>query len=346
MDKAKIKKIIIAVVAVIVAAAVIGGTIAGVVIHQKNSDQYTDKEYVNTVKEMDIFDSEYEQALPQTIIHKIIMEHFAAPLPEGKTVKKAIFIGYDGFRVDGLLNIKDNEDSAVMRIKSQGGLYHTFSGGVAGVNEQATSTAPSWASMLTGGWAEYTGIDNNGKYKNESATTFLTKLGEAGHSGSFTTSWREHTAKTYLGDTVYAIEKNLPITYTHQPDDAGTLCTVLGYVAKAAGEMKTILEDPNVIFLTLEQTDHAGHDTGFGNKYEQYVTACKEADAYGAEILNTIEARSTYDTEDWLIIISTDHGGIYTRHGQQTPQERSTWLACNKKIAITDENLKFAYKAE
>ncbi len=88
---------------------------------------------------MGIFENTAEQALPQTIIHKLITEHFDAPLAEGKTVKKAIFLGYDGFRADGLENIRDIENSAIMKVRAQGGLYQTFSGGIAGVNEQATS---------------------------------------------------------------------------------------------------------------------------------------------------------------------------------------------------------------
>lgn len=93
-------------------------------------------------------------------------------------------------------------------------------------------------------------------------------------------------------------------------------------------------------FFTLEFTDHAGHDTGFGNQNEAYIQGCKYDDAYGYDIIKTIEARSTYQQEDWLIIISTDHGGTKTSHGGQTAFERMTWLACNKAINITDEYLK------
>jgi|GEM_PF-2843176 len=53
-------------------------------------------------------------------------------------------------------------------------------------------------------------------------------------------------------------------------------------------------------------------------------------------------SRSTYAEEDWLIIISTDHGGTETGHGGQTAFERMTWLACNKPIEITEENKTYA----
>lgn len=301
------------------------------------------KTYAQEIAAMGIFENTTEQTLPQTIIHKLITEHFNAPLAEGKTVKKAIFLGYDGFRADGLENIRDMDNSAIMAVREMGGLYHTFSGGISGVNEQATSTAPSWMAMLTGGWADYNGINDNNQMKND-AKTFLTKIAETGRSASFTTSWREHTKLSYRPDIVYAIENGLPVEYTHQVDDAATYYQILKYTAKPEGVQKTAAEDPDVIFFTFEHTDHAGHDTGFGNQNEEYISACKEADSWGYEILKTIEARSTYATEDWLIIISTDHGGTETSHGGQTPFERMTWLACNRKIELSEENLQFALK--
>lgn len=303
-----------------------------------------DKSYSEKVGSMEIFDNSFDDQMPQTVIHKLVTEHFASPLPEGKTVKKAIFIGYDGYRADGLENIKDNEESAVMYVKKQGGLYHTFSGGVPGVNEQATSTSPSWMAMLTGGWAEYNGIDNNNQMKKPEADTFLTSLAKQGHAGSFTTSWREHTALSYRPDIVQSIKDGLKIEYTHQIDDTATYYQILKYVSKPAGAEKTAQEDPDVIFFTLEFADHAGHSTGYGNDNDDYVQACKDADAYGYDIVKTIESRSTFSQEDWLIVISTDHGGIKKGHGGQSQTERLTWLAVNKPITVTDEYKNYAVK--
>lgn len=301
-----------------------------------------EKTYADEIASMHLFDSDVADAMPQTIIYKLMTDHFAAPLPEGKTVKKAIFIGYDGFRADGLENIRDMENSGIMTLKAQGGLYHTFSGGVAGVSEQATSTAPSWMAMLTGGWGDYNGITDNSQMKNPNADTFLTIAAKNGHTASFTTSWREHTALSYRPDIVASIEQGLPVEYTHQPDDMGTYYQILRYVAKPAGTEKSPAEDPDAIFFTLEFTDHAGHDTGFGNQNPDYVQACKDADTCGYEILKTIAARSTYAQEDWLIVISTDHGGTKLSHGGQTPFERMTWLAVNRPLTVTDTEKNYA----
>lgn len=293
---------------------------------------------------MGIFDNTAGEGLPQTIIYKLITDHFDSLLPKGKTVKKAIFLGHDGYRADALENIKDSETSSIMYVKSLGGLYNSFSGGIAGVNEQATSTAPSWMAMLTGGWADYNGVDDNGQIKNPQAETFLTKIAKTGKNASFTTSWREHTKLSYRPDIINSIETGLPVEYTHQIDDEATYYQILKYVSKTENMNKTAQEDPDVIFFTFEHADHAGHDTGYGNQNEAYVQGCKDADSWGYEIIKAIEARSTYQQEDWLIVISTDHGGTGTDHGGQTPFEKMTWIACNKKIEMNSENLNFAVK--
>lgn len=310
----------------------------------KKKEVKKESAYADEIQAYGVWGNEVEQEMPQTIVHKLVLDHFKAPLPEGKTVKKAILLGYDGFRADGIENIKDNEKSAIMYIKSQGGLYHTFSGGISGVNEQATSTSPSWLAMLTGGWGDYNGIKDNGGEKKLEAETYLTTLAKQGHAASFTTSWREHTGLTYRPDTVQAITEGLPVEYTHQVDDNGTYYQVLKYVARPAGAKKTAQEDPDVIFFTFEHADHAGHGTGFGNQNPDYIEACNESDAFGYQIVKTIEARETYAQEDWLIIIDADHGGTNTGHGGQTKFERMTWLAVNKPIEITDEYLNYAVK--
>ncbi|MCI5795593.1 MAG: alkaline phosphatase family protein [Ruminococcus sp.] len=330
----RVKKLL----AVIISAVMLCSLLLTSCSSGENSKSYTKK-----VAAMDVFDNTLDNQMPQTVIHKLITDHFNAPLPEGKTVKKAIFIGYDGFRADGINNVKDLDNSAIMYVKSLGGLYHTFSGGIADKNEQATSTAPSWMAMLTGGWGDYNGITDNSQMKKPEAKTFLTEEAENGHYGSFTTSWREHTELSYRPDIANSIKNNISVEYTHQIDDTATYYQILKYVSKPAGEEKTAAEDPDCIFFTLEYTDHAGHSTGYKSN-DKYIEACKDDENYGYDIIKTIEARSTYAEEDWLIIISTDHGGKGKGHGGQSSMEKLTWLACNKAIDINDDYLNYAVK--
>ena len=45
-----------------------------------------------------------------------------------------------------------------------------------------------------------------------------------------------------------------------------------------------------------------------------------------------IKSRNTFEEEDWLVIIASDHGGHLTRHGTQKIQDRTTFLALSKPI--------------
>jgi predicted AlkP superfamily pyrophosphatase or phosphodiesterase len=84
------------------------------------------------------------------------------------------------------------------------------------------------------------------------------------------------------------------------------------------------------VFIIYENTDSAGHDFGFTFNNPVYKDSFKTEDAYGYEVIKAIEARETYDTEDWLIIVTSDHGGIGTGHGGPSIQERMTFVVMNK----------------
>lgn len=44
-------------------------------------------------------------------------------------------------------------------------------------------------------------------------------------------------------------------------------------------------------------------------------------------------ARETFQNEDWLILITSDHGGHKTGHGTQKAEDRMTFIAGNQKIS-------------
>lgn len=74
-----------------------------------------------------------------------------------------------------------------------------------------------------------------------------------------------------------------------------------------------------------------GHYHGFSPESQPYREAFFEMDAYAARILKAVKNRSTYGQEDWLILISTDHGGLRLTHGGQSVYERTVWVSSNKK---------------
>lgn len=285
-------------------------------------------------KEADIssfFAHSGDTRLPQTIVNHVVTDFLQDPLPEGKDTKKVIVLGYDGFREDGLEIILDDPQSSVRMAAEQGGLYHTYAGGE-GEQRQETTTGPGWASILTGGWSGSTGIDSCADTKRGSIKTFLMDAAQKGYPSVFAASWAEHFTVTYKQDIEYASRRQLPLRYIQTMGDEETYETILQLVTKRRGQEKSEMQDPDVIFFTLEITDRAGHQTGFENQNPSYRDACIIADACGRNIIWEIKHRDTYEREEWLILITTDHGGIGTSHGGQTEEERNTWLASSRKI--------------
>ena len=91
-------------------------------------------------------------------------------------------------------------------------------------------------------------------------------------------------------------------------------------------------DGPDMVMCILEHCDHTGHSSGFGNKNPAYVKAFRDSDREALALINAVKNRGTYADEDWLIIITTDHGGDGTAHGSQLAGCRQTFFALNKEF--------------
>ena len=290
----------------------------------------TPKTYSERVNSLTLFSNTMETAVPQTELYNIIRGHLTAPLPEGKTEKKVLVLGYDGTRVDTLTTI-DPQNSAITKLSDGGYGVLTYCGGVnyPHYNTQATSTAPGWCSMLTGVWADVHGIRGNYTPKSNDHLTLLTTSVQDGiaDSSAFYISWKGHFSNpltTYYPEKQYVEKAGLPVRFVQADDDEGTLQNVKNDLAQK--------DCTDFIFFIMEYVDHAGHSSGFDVKNKKYVDAFHTADAQALDVLRVLEARETYDQEDWLLLITTDHGGCNLNHGRCTIQERYTFLFSNKPI--------------
>lgn len=296
------------------------GTFAGTNFNDKTKDY---KENVNSVE---AYSNTMETAVPQTEIYNMIKNHFNSPLTEGKTEKKILVIGYDGCRTDALTMLDNNASGGISYLLSTGAdAQIAYCGGVnyPAINTQATSTAPGWCSILTGQWADVHGITDNGIEKSNDHLTVLTTLVKDNviDDSAFYISWNGHfngDNTTYIQEKSYVESSSLDVTFLDAEDDNGTVSNTVADISSA--------DCSDFIFTILEHTDHAGHDTGFSINNPDYQKAFADAEKDGRAIIDAVESRPTYETEDWLIIITTDHGGYNTGHGGMTLQERMTFI--------------------
>ncbi|MBR6531810.1 MAG: alkaline phosphatase family protein [Clostridia bacterium] len=298
----------------------VGGMFAGTNFKDKRKD------YIKNVESVSAYSNTLETATPQTEIYNIINEHLTSPLAEGKTEKKVLVIGYDGCRADALTMLDNEANGGISYLLSTGGSAEiAYCGGVnyPAINTQDTSTAPGWCSILTGQWADVHGITGNGIEKSNDTLTLLTTAVEEKDidSSAFYVSWNGHFGgedTTYINEKNYIEEKALNVKFLDADDDAGTKVNTLADINSA--------NCSDFIFAILEHPDHAGHDTGFSINNPDYQQAFADSEADSLEIIKAVEARATYATEDWLIVITSDHGGYNTGHGMLTIQERMTFI--------------------
>lgn len=284
------------------------------------------KKYEENVASVKAYSNTIETAIPQTELYNIINNHFNSPLPQGKTEKKAIVIGYDGCRADALTMLDEGAEGGISYLLSTGAdAQISYCGGVnyPQINTQATSTAPGWCSILTGQWADVHAITDNDIEKTNDHLTLLTTLveDEVIDNSAFYVSWDGHfnsEEKTYYQEKNYIEENNLSVSFVDADDDQGTVLNTVDNINE---------EDcSDFIFTILEHTDHAGHHSGFSINNPDYQKAFHDAEKDGKDIIDAIESRPSYESEDWLIVITSDHGGYNTGHGSLTIQERMTFI--------------------
>lgn len=84
--------------------------------------------------------------------------------------------------------------------------------------------------------------------------------------------------------------------------------------------------DPDVLFLHFDDVDHAGHNYGFLPTQPEYLTSIETVDTQIGDVLTALAGRPDYATENWLVLVSTDHGGTASGHGGASIEEQKIFV--------------------
>ena len=292
-------------------------------------------EYLTQLNRSGIFANRAQEAVPQTAVYDTILAFFEED--HGGRTPKCLVIGYDGARADALINTKDDLTAGTQILKEDGGaIYNMYTGGEwLKLNFQDTSTAPGWMTMLTGHWAKERGgtghgVNNNDPVKPaDGPKVIFTELleQELAQKTHYIVSWNKHfngDKASYFHDMAYCAANGLAAEWTDTDSDRETFDATLAEVND--------LDGADMIMCILEYCDSAGHGSGFSNRSPRYVQAIEDSERDAAALIAAVKARDTYDAEDWLILITSDHGGVYTGHGPQFAGQRQIFLAANRKV--------------
>ena len=90
---------------------------------------------------------------------------------------------------------------------------------------------------------------------------------------------------------------------------------------------------PAVLMVFDDAPDAGGHKGGYYPFTELYLQCVGAAMQRFSDLLDAIKAQPTFAEDDWLIVLCSDHGGIYTRHNLHGGQCNTVpLLYCGKNL--------------
>ena len=221
---------------------------------------------------------------------------------------KTLVIGVDGASFDVMA---EGITPTVSALRA-GGLSATSN--LAGAPMSPTVSGPGWSTIATGVRAPKHGVtDNNFTSPNYGAfPDYLTRIEQhlPDRNTTVVGTWGP-ISTTIFGAAVDSRSKFGNDTLTTQ-------AAVSSLSAPATDD----------VFVHLDEVDGAGHSSGSSS--EAYRKALQKADGQIGEMVNAITQRPTYGSEDWLVVVTSDHGHTPTGgHGGSTKLERKTFVAAN-----------------
>ncbi|MDQ0138701.1 LamG-like jellyroll fold domain-containing protein [Cupriavidus necator] len=242
------------------------------------------------------------------------------PAPDRASGPRVLLVGVDGAtyaQVQGAVLRRELPNLAGLN------LVPTATGGMPGtITAQPPLDAPSWATVLTGAWANRHGIDDDTGSTALRAPTVFQYLRAAGKPG--------------LQQGASTSSPTLPgLLKTGQ--ETGMLDTLVDCAGVDScvtqNAVQQVRSGYGVVFAQYSAPARAAQDSGFGNG--AYATALGAMDQALGELLAAVAARrQAHPGEDWLVMVTTSHGLDATGATTTVPtvENRTAFLATNKTL--------------
>lgn len=240
----------------------------------------------------------------------------STPAPASRTAPagRALVIGIDGLRPDALVAARTPHLDA---------LFATGRSTLRGTTQLqgATSSAPGWASVLTGLDADDHGVHSNGQERAVRLRQHPTFLGRALEAGR----------------RVFVATEDPAVMVMLEPAVAATAVEGNGTRVAAAATEKLSQESTELGFVVFEGVDDAGHATGFSVGSAAYLAAIERIDSHVGALLAALRARPHFADERWLIVVVSDHSGAGHGHGPRTREYRTIPIAYSSPLVAASE---------
>ncbi|MEC8703627.1 MAG: alkaline phosphatase family protein, partial [Candidatus Neomarinimicrobiota bacterium] len=187
---------------------------------------------------------------------------------------------------------------------------------ICSINGQPTMSGPGWSTMLTGVWYDKHGVSGN-FFRGSKIDQFppfnilMKKKNKEFKMASFI-MWKP------LHKRIFKNSEDYYRFFPRYNDDLAV--EVSDYLTRSKDD---------VVFIDFDHVDRAGHLFGFDPENKRYVHAIENVDSYIGLIVKSLENRESVKSEDWLIIITSDHGGLKRKHGGQSESEKTIPIILN-----------------
>ncbi|QEZ45008.1 LamG-like jellyroll fold domain-containing protein [Cupriavidus oxalaticus] len=244
----------------------------------------------------------------------------AAPAPAGQGGPRVLLVGIDGAtyaQVQGAILRRELPNLAQLNV------VPAATGGVPGtVTAQPTLDAPSWATVLTGTWANRHGIDDDTGSTPLQAPTVFRHLRDAGKPG--------------LQQGAVTSSAVLPALLRAE-QGTGALDTLVDCAGVDScvtqNALRQLQSGYGVVFAQYSAPAAAAEAGGFGGG--AYARGLADTDKALGELLAAVAARrQAQPGEDWLVLVTTSHGLDATGATTTAPtvENRTAFLATNKTL--------------
>ena len=260
----------------------------------------------------------------------------AEPTPNPKVV----FVIVDGIPADVIERVATPHLDAIAKV---GAYARAQMGGPVGEpGETPTVSAPGYMSLVTGTWANKHNVYENYNLSPNYDYWNIFRVAKAVNSamkiGIFST-WTDNRTVLlgegqpgagdwrfdYVADGFEEDEERFP----PQPSDKHI--AVIDRVVSEEAASAIVEQGPDLSWVYLQHTDDVGHEQGDGEAFDAAVVGM---DANVGRIWRAVKARQVNYSEDWLVIVTTDHGreALTGRgHGGHSERERTIWIATNSQ---------------
>jgi len=178
------------------------------------------------------------------------------------------------------------------------------------------SDAGTWKNIMTG-----VGVGKHGIVDD----SFDVPPSDDGHEHDAATSWPTLIERLQASGKIRRTSAITPWTQLDNKlliyaDQSIAVSNDLAAKDTAIVKLKSVSDD--LVIVNFNEVNKAGQSFGFAANVPEYKEAVLKTDGYIGELLDVIKGRKTYSDEEWLIVVTSTHGGTGKSFGDIANRER------------------------